>query len=168
MPGKAVRCRVIGIGSPDRGDDAVGRVVAQRLRGMLPPSVDIVELDGEAATLLACLENTETACLIDACTSGAPAGTVRRFDAGGAPLPPDDFRLSTHDLGLAAAIELARALGQLPPRCVVFAIEATAFASGDPLSPPVAAAIGKVGDLVRAEIANADGTHFGEVGAVDC
>lgn len=158
MPGKDTRRRVIGIGNPDRGDDAAGRVVAQRLRGLLPPSVDIVEQDGEAAALLACFENAETAYLIDACASGAPAGTVRRFDAGAAPLPPDVFRLSTHDLGLAAAIELARALDQLPPSCIVFAIEAARVAPGDPLSSPVAAAIGKVADLVCAEIADADGT----------
>jgi hydrogenase maturation protease len=163
MPGKDTRCRVIGIGNPDRGDDAAGRAVARRLRGLLPPSVDIVEQDGEASTLLACLENAATAYVIDACASGAPAGTVRRFDVRAAPLPPDAFTLSTHDLGLAAAIELARALGQLPPRCFVFAIEAGRFAPGGPLSPPVAAAIAKVTDLVCAEI---DGTDVPE-GRID-
>jgi len=149
-------CLVIGIGNPDRGDDAAGRAVARRLRGMLPPAIKVDEHDGEAAGLLARLEGTETAYLIDACTSSAPAGTVQRFDVGAMPLPQEAFAVSTHGLGLAEAVELGRALGQLPSRCVVYAIELGSTAPGDLLSPPVAAAIDDVAERVCAEIDSAD------------
>ena len=88
------------------------------------------------------------------CASGATVGTVRRFDVGSAPLPQGafNFNISTHGLGLAEAVELARALDQLPDRCVVYAIEAASFQPGAPLSPPVAAAIAEVGNRVRDEI----------------
>ena len=156
MPNPRPSCIVIGIGNPDRGDDAAGRAVAQRLHGTVPPEVEIVEHDGEATSLMARLEGAAVAFLIDACASAAPAGTVRRFDVSAVPLPHGAFSLSTHGLGLGEAIELARALGQLPSRCIVYAIEAGSFEAGDPLSPPVAVAISDVGEQVRAEISDAD------------
>ena len=39
---------VVGIGHPDRGDDAVGRIVADRLRGLVPDDVTVLDEDGEA------------------------------------------------------------------------------------------------------------------------
>lgn len=151
-------CRVVlGIGNPERGDDAAGRQVARLLRWRLPEDVEVAEHDGEATALLARLDGAAAAFLIDACTSGAPAGTVRRFDVSAGPLPQAAFGLSTHGFGLAEAVDLARALGQLPPRCVVYAIEGASFAEGAPLSPAVAAAVADVARRLGAEIVgNAD------------
>ena len=72
---------VIGIGNPDCGDDAAGRLVGRLLRGRLPHSIRIEETDGEATSLLARLEGKDWAYLIDACASGAAPGTLHRFDA---------------------------------------------------------------------------------------
>jgi hydrogenase maturation protease len=60
--------------------------------------------------------------------------------------------LSTHGFGLAEAIELARALGGLPPRCVVYAIEGSSFEEGAALSPPVVAAAAEVARRLCGEI----------------
>ncbi|MBX5454505.1 MAG: hydrogenase maturation protease [Acidobacteriia bacterium] len=149
----APRVRVIGIGNPDRGDDAAGRRVAALLRGTLPAKIAIVEHDGEATALLACLDGVEAAFLVDACASGAPAGTVRRFDVTAAPLPQRIFPFSTHGLGLAEAVELARALGALPKHCIVYAVEGASFAAGAPLSAPVRTAVATIAERIRAEIA---------------
>jgi hydrogenase maturation protease len=143
---------VIGIGNPDRGDDGAGRAVTQHLRGVLPADVEIVAHDGETAGLVALLDGIAAAFLVDACASGAPAGTVRRYDVTQGPLPAASFGLSSHGLGLAEAIELARALGCLPPCCVVYAIEGESFAIGTPLSLPVATAVGDVVAHVSGEI----------------
>lgn len=143
---------VIGIGNPDRGDDGAGRAVARRLRGTLPRGVELLEHDGEATSLLACIEGKEAVYLVDACVSGAAPGTVRRFDASAEPLPREAFDLSSHGLGLAAAVELGRTLGQLPGRCVVYAVEAASFDFGESLSPAVEAAIAEVAKRVRAEL----------------
>lgn len=153
------RSVVIGIGNPDRGDDAAGRAVVQWLRGKLPPDVEILEHDGEPASLLGCLEAAAAAYLVDACTSGAPVGAVRRFDVSAAQLPDQAFSVSTHGLGLAEAVELARALGQLPDRCIVYAIEGRSFEPGAPLSPPVAAAVTDAGRRLRREICAADASE---------
>lgn len=143
---------VLGIGNPDRGDDAAGRAVARRLRGAPPAGVAVAEADGEATAVLAQLEGAETAFLVDACLSGAPAGTVHRVDVASAPLPPDTFGLSTHGLGLSEAVELARALGRLPATCVVYAIEGASFDPGAPLSPAVAEAVEAVAGRLLAEL----------------
>ena len=146
------RAVVIGVGNPDRGDDAAGREVARRLRGMLKSEIDVVELDGEATSLLLQLEGADAAFLVDACVSGAPSGTVRRFDLAEDSLSCATFGLSSHGFGLAAAIDLAKALDLLPRRCVVYAIEGESFGIGAPISLPVERAIRDLVEALRREI----------------
>lgn len=146
------RALVIGIGNPDRGDDAVGRIVAQRLRGEAPPGTQVIEHDGETGALIDGLAGFNTVYLIDAMMSGRPPGTVDRFDVTATPLPRADCGTSTHGLDLSAAIELARALDKLPQNCVVYTIEAQNFDIGAPLSPAVAAAAGRLVADILAEI----------------
>ena len=138
------RTRIIGIGHPDRGDDAVGRIVAARLRREAPGHAEVIETDGEAARLLDLFEGVDDVIVIDAGLSGAVPGTIHRLDATAAPLPRPMFATSSHAIGLAESIELARALGSLPKRCIIFAIEAASFDLGAPLSKPVAAAVERV------------------------
>jgi hydrogenase maturation protease len=135
---------IIGIGNPDRGDDAAGRAAVAALRARGPKDLRLVECDGEATTLLARFSEADEVILIDAALSGAAPGTVGCFDVTEAPLPTGRFGISTHGFGLAEAIELARALGHLPRRCVVYAIEGRSFALGEPLSPEVEGAVENV------------------------
>lgn len=128
---------VIGVGNLQRGDDAVGRLAAQALATKLPPEIHIIEMEGAATPLLDALMGARGAIIIDACISGAPAGTIHRFDAGQAPLPATIGSVSSHGFGLTAALELARALGQLPKVCIVFAMEAAHFDYGGRLSQPI-------------------------------
>jgi hydrogenase maturation protease len=143
---------VIGIGNADRGDDAVGPLTARLLRGRLPADVEVLEHDGEVTGLLSELEGAETAYLIDAAVSGAAAGTVRRFDCAASPLPRATLAVSTHGFGPAEAIELGRALGQLPANCVVFAIEAVAVDTGERLTGAVRAAAESVAARITEEL----------------
>jgi len=144
---------VLGLGNPDRGDDAAGRVVAQQLVHALPDDVAIIEHDGEATALLALFDGVSNAVIVDACQSGAAAGTVYRFDVNASPLPQARFGLSTHSFGLDAAIELARALGQLPPSCIVYAIEGANFDDGVGLSSEATTAVERVAPQIAAEFA---------------
>ena len=146
------RILVIGIGRMERGDDAAGRLVVRALAGRLPPVIELREETGEAAHLLECMAGRTVAHLVDACRSGAEPGTIRRFDVSAAPLPRRDFELSTHGLGLVEAIGLARALDQLPRRCLVHAIEGECFDLGAPPSPRVAAAIEELARRLEAEL----------------
>ncbi len=150
---------VIGIGHPDRGDDAVGRVVAARLREQRLEGVEVREHDGEATTLIEWLGGADEAILVDAALSDAEPGTVQRFDVATAVLPRARFGLSTHGIGLADAVELARSLGQLPRRCIVFAVEARSFLHGESLSREVEEAVAEVVRRVVEEIQQKDRMH---------
>jgi hydrogenase maturation protease len=120
---------VIGVGNPWRRDDGAGPAVARALGGT---STD------DPSRLLDLWAGAERVVVVDAAASGAPAGTVHRFD-GQRPLPAG-VGSSTHAFGVADAIELARALDRLPPRLTVYAIEGADFGSGPGLSPGVARA----------------------------
>ena len=85
--------------------------------------------------------------------SGAAPGTLRRLDVSSRPTPAGLGSVSTHGLGLAEAVELARALGELPPRCLLFAIEAAEFSPGAPMTPAVARAAGTAVAAILKDIA---------------
>nr|NLI50670.1 hydrogenase maturation protease [Propionibacterium sp.] len=143
----AARALVVGIGSPDAGDDAVGLLVAEAVARFGLPDVEV--LTHEDPTDLTLLwQGRSRAVVVDAVRSGAPAGTVVTVDALTQPLPGGRSS-GTHDFGLASAIALSRALGTLPGRLTVVGVEGVAFAPGDPVSPAVAAAIGRAAAVVR-------------------
>jgi hydrogenase maturation protease len=132
---------VIGVGNPLRGDDAAGIEVARRLSLARPPGVMVLEQEGEPATLLEAWAGADEALIVDGVSSGSPPGTLHRFVVTDEPLPAELFRPSTHALGVAEAVELARELGRLPRRLSVYGIEGESFDAGDGLTPLVQAAV---------------------------
>lgn len=148
------RVVVIGVGNAYRRDDAAGLAVVRRLREAVPPGTVVVEAEADPMLILEHCAGAEAAVVIDAVSSGGPPGTVYRLDAGGAPLPERLFgTTSTHALSVGEVVELARALGTLPPRVTVFGIEGRAFEAGEGLSPEVAAAVERVAAEITAEAA---------------
>jgi hydrogenase maturation protease len=121
---------IIGIGNEYRGDDAVGLIVVRRLKERLAGSPTVLEQSGDGAALMEAWQGAEKVIIIDAVMSGAAPGTIHRFDASAQPLPKDAFRCSTHAFGVAEAIELSRALSELPQSLVVYGIEGKNFAAG--------------------------------------
>jgi hydrogenase maturation protease len=147
---------VVGVGNALRGDDAVGLEVARLLSGTLPDGVRVVECEGEPVSLLSAWEGCDAAFVVDATESGSEPGAVRRLSAHDGPLPPELQRSSTHLLGVAEAVELARALGRLPERTIVYGIEGGSFATGAPMSHEVQAAAADVAASIRRELAGRD------------
>jgi len=126
---------VIGIGNEVRGDDGVGLTVARKLQKMQLPGLTVAESQGDSPALLDRWQGAATVVLVDATASGAAPGTVHRFEAQAGPLPREVLRpTSTHALGLGEAVELARTLGQLPPRLIIYGIEGATFGAGAALS----------------------------------
>jgi hydrogenase maturation protease len=132
---------VIGIGNPMRGDDAAGVAVAERLRPRVPVGVEVISCSEEPSRLMEAWEGADSVVLVDTVSSGAPPGTLHRFDADEEPVPARAFRSSTHAIGIAETIELARALGRLPRRVRIYGVEAGGFATGASLTPAVEAAV---------------------------
>jgi hydrogenase maturation protease len=134
-----VRALVIGLGNSYRRDDGVGPAVAERLRGRR--DVEVATCEQEPSRLLDAWAGADLALVVDAVASGAEPGTVHRFDASERAVPSSVFRGSTHAFGVGEVIELARALGRLPGRVIVYGVEGAEFAAGDGLSPAVAVAV---------------------------
>lgn len=143
---------VIGVGNPLRGDDGVGLAVAAALEDRVPPGVAIIPCEQEPSRLLDAWDGAQGAIVVDAAASGEEPGSVRRFDAGETPVPAGVFRSSTHAFGVGEAIELARTLGRLPRHVLVYGVEGGRFAAGEPLTPPVEAAVAEVAAAVLSDL----------------
>jgi len=129
---------VVGIGQLAAGDDGVGLVVAQALAAR---GFDTRE-SADASVVLALLEAERRVVLVDAVVDGRAPGTVIRLAAGDLAAGPTP--LSSHGLGVAEALELARTLYGTP---VAARVEIVGVAIARPagttigLSPAVAAAV---------------------------
>jgi len=128
---------IIGLGNEYRGDDAVGLVVARRCRERAPDFVTVQEASGEGVALMDAWQGMQTVVLVDAVFSDGEPGTVYRFEAQTQTIPARFFHYSTHAFSVAEAIELARALNQLPPTLILYGIEGKDFSAGVHLSPEV-------------------------------
>lgn len=142
---------VIGIGNPYRHDDGVGSAAARLVR-LAVPGAEVVELDGEPTRIMEAWADRDLAVVIDAVRAGGQAGTIHRIDVAVDPLPDCPARGSTHHAGLAEAVALARALGRLPARLVVYGIEPGDLTDGEGLSAPVRQALPAVAQRVMSEI----------------
>ena len=148
----SARIVVIGVGNDFRRDDGAGRIVARKVKDTAGKDVRVIEASGEGAALMEVWRGAECALIIDASQSGAAPGTIRRLDARAQTIPREFFHYSTHAFSVAEAVELARALDQLPPRLILYAIEGKDFSSGEGLSAEVFAAVEAVAHRVNEEL----------------
>jgi hydrogenase maturation protease len=69
---------VLGVGNPWRRDDGAGLAVARLLAGT--PGVEVLEREGEPASLIDAWDGADALWLVDAVSSGAVPGTLHRID----------------------------------------------------------------------------------------
>jgi hydrogenase maturation protease len=129
---------VIGCGNADRGDDGVGLAIARSVEAEAITGVRVVTGTSDPASLMELWAGVDQVIVGDASSSGGPPGAIRCLHPILERIPARPA-VSSHDLGPAEAVELARALGRLPARIVLYTVEAEGCAHGAPLSPAVAA-----------------------------
>lgn len=148
-----MRVLLIGVGSPFRGDDAVGPLVVRQAAASAGDDVEVVEL-ADPAGLLDVWDGADTVVVVDAVVSGGEPGTVVTLDAIRDPLPASGWASGgTHALGLAAAVELSRTLGRLPGRLTVVGVEVADTTPGAALTAAVSAAVPEAVAAVRSALA---------------
>lgn len=118
--------RILGVGSPFIGDSLGLQAIAllqqeTRLR-TLPFRQELLALDRPGSGLIDDMAGADVVVLIDAMVSGENPATVKRIH-------PDELILrsgipSSHSLGVAESLALARVLGALPPQLFIYGIEA--------------------------------------------
>lgn len=143
---------VIGLGNADRGDDAIGAMVAQQVRGRLPADVPVVAHHGDILSLIEDWAGFDALVCVNAAATLADPGRIHRIDLREGSFPRNVSLTSSHAWGLAEAIELARVLELAPREIIVYAVEGGSFDSGVALTPAVAAAARVVADRIVAEV----------------
>ena len=134
---------IIGCGNRDRGDDAAGILAADRLRALDIAGIETRTSSGEPSELIELWAGATNVILIDAVVTGSAPGAVHQWDAQRS-LHYGKATGSTHGLGVAEAIELARALKCLPANIRIYGIEARQFELGSEASPEVRQGVDEV------------------------
>jgi hydrogenase maturation protease len=141
---------VLGVGNADRGDDGVGPAVAQVVLAMGLPGVRVVS-NAEPLRLLDDDVVEDVVVVVDAARSGRPPGTVQVLDALES-VPPGTGSGSTHTVGIDLAVDLLGALGRLPGRLALVAVEGECFDAGAALSSAVRAAVPAAAEAIVGEL----------------
>jgi hydrogenase maturation protease len=180
---------VLGLGNPDRGDDAVGLRVAARVADRLglplatarAPNAAVVPTgrpdgrpiagpvtvatwSGPDLDLLERWDGHDRVVLVDASRGAGPPGTRRRVVVTPDEVEPLARPAGSHAMGLPGVIGLGHALGRLPARIELATIEAGSVAAGSGPTAAVAAATDSLVDDLVAEFGPAsDATVVEEV-----
>jgi hydrogenase 3 maturation protease len=126
---------VLGVGNRERGDDAAGPAIAERLAERGVAAIDAGNAPENYLGRLARLEPDEVL-VIDAVDIGAEPGAVKLL----APEELGGGALSTHAAGLGPLAEYVR--GACGASCHVLAVQPLALAGG--LSPAVRDAVERI------------------------
>jgi hydrogenase maturation protease len=153
-----MRPLVVGVGHPDRADDAIGLLVAERVRAACP-DVDVCTV-ASPLRLFEAWEGRDDVVVVDAVRSGRKPGAVTVVNAD-SPLRARVGAAGSHGFGLAEAIELARAVGRLPEHVVVVGVEAWSFAERSKMSAPVRRAAAQATRSVIAALRHTDDARAG-------
>ncbi|HET8657731.1 MAG TPA: hydrogenase maturation protease [Micromonosporaceae bacterium] len=155
---------VIGVGNPYRRDDGVGPAVVELLREQGVPGAFLATSLGETDQLIDLWDGTSLAIVVDA-VRAVPAhpGRVHRLAVprGGGERAR---AASSHGIDLGEAVELARELGRLPERLVLYAVEVDDLGHGVGLTPAVRHAAQRLAEDI-AVVARA--TEQAQAGAVN-
>ena len=141
---------IVGLGS-SHGDDQFGWRVAEQLAASLDSAEVTVRRALSPIEILAWLEKTERLIVCDACQDLGAHGKVHRWRWPDESLSELRFA-GSHDLGLAAALGLADRLGLLPADVSICCAEGVAFGRGQPISPPVRAAVAQLVQCLHDEL----------------
>ncbi len=167
---------LVGIGSA-MGDDQAGWVVAEQVSQNRGDAVQTrttsVPLD-----ILHWITPSTFLHIVDACDGNEPPGYLYRWDWHPNPTRGHTASSSlsgqfllrgtgTHDFDIVSVLELARRLSRLPQSVTIWGIQGKQWEESESLSPPVAAVLPDVSELIGKELVNArtiTGTFAAEAG----
>lgn len=117
------KIKIIGLGSP-HGDDQAGWHVIQQLQPHWPDSAPaLLMLDRPGPALLNTLSDCDTAIIIDACDAGWPGGTIKQLTLAQLLDCAELQTESSHQLGVAATLQLAITVGYPLPAIECYLIQ---------------------------------------------
>jgi len=154
-----MRKRVLCLGNDLLADDALGPLVARRLRQLALPNVEVVETAETGFYLLESLLNCSSLLVVDTIVSGNfPPGTVRLLREEDVATIPGT---SPHYVGLFEALAVGRALQlSVPETLTLLVVEAgDCLTVGGEMHPEVEKAIASVAEMVCTLVAGPGGSR---------
>jgi len=150
-----------GVAELFQGDLDLGRLAVLRLAGEdLGPGVLVEELSYGGVAVVQRLEDLrpDALVLVGAHARSRPAGTVERREVEPPALSAEELQVAVGDavtgyVTIDLVVEVAAALGALPPRVVAVEVEPARVEPVEGLSPEAAAGLEEALGLVRAEVA---------------
>ena len=138
---------VVGLGHPDRGDDAVGHHVAHEV-WRRRPGTDVRTLL-EPLRLLDLMSGRRLVVVVDAAASTGPTGVIEVHDTTWEDLPTEPGSgESSRALAVGEVIALARGTGTTPRQLMVVTVSGSRFVLGEPPQPGVLGAVAPATDEV--------------------
>lgn len=132
-----MRQRLFGIGNELCGDDGVGLAVARAAAGRLHSrGIEYLEIGADPLALLAELERTDRAVIVDAADMGEEPASVRILAAEDAVRAVRTDPLLCHGFGLKDVLSIATEMGILPKWTRIIGIQPLRF-EGQSLSPEI-------------------------------
>ena len=126
---------ILAWGNVSRGDDAIGPLLAERLRGTMPPGLNVIEDHQLNIEHITDLDSDGAALFIDASVDTAEGFRVQRIE------PSGDGNFSTHAISPQALLNVfERATGQPAPESWLLHVAARDFELGSSLGDVAAAA----------------------------
>ena len=158
-----------GVAELFQGDLDLGRRAVLELAGEdLGPGVMVEELSYGGVAVAQRLEDLrpDVLVLVGAHPRGRPPGSVERRDVPRPELSDQELQIAVGDavtgyVTIDLVVEVAAALGALPPRIVAVEVEPAHVGPVDGLSPEGRAGLREALALVRAEVAALRGTAAG-------
>ena len=143
---------VLGLGNDILGDDGVGLVLVRRLKGMLPPEVELLETYESGWNLLDLFVDQDAAILVDAIqTQKEKPGHIYTFDADSLSSLPS---ASPHFVGIPEVLEMGKSMGlKMPITVSLVAVEIPfSLEVGDAMTAPVKDAIPEALKIVQSQV----------------
>lgn len=131
------RILVIGIGNDARSDDAVGLVVARKLKQLNLPCVTVRESSGDGTVFMETWNEFDAVTLVDGFSFHATPGSIVTINLREENIAKELFPSTAHQFGLVQAIELARAMNSLPGIMKFYGVRVQNTDFGTGLSPRV-------------------------------
>lgn len=145
-----MKTAIYGIGNILMGDDGVGPAVVRHLSSnySLPPDVVLEDLGTPSLDLPSYLIGYDTVIFIDAVALDAPPGTVRLFSRDEIMAVPTGIRVSPHEPSINDALIVLNFAGTAPREVVLVGVVPETLEGGMVLSPRVAGAVERAGEVV--------------------
>ena len=148
---------IIGVGNREMGDDGIGVILVDRLRGQRErgewavEGVELVSAGTDTVLAGAVMAEAPASLVLDAAMMDAPAGEIRFLPAGEAETDVKWWGGTTHSVPLSGILELVRAL-RPEPRLTVAAIQPSVVAAGKGLSPELESRLPEMLEKIKEEV----------------